>query len=141
MSIRHFEIDGLVSEALDGRVTPLGRDELPPLHCFHRGIVQLPLGSTRMRNTTRPSQPRRSASDGYSGGGLPRLARPDIAALSFTGAAGAGAAGGVGAGGAGVGAGAGGAGGAGFGGAGFGTGLGFGLGFSTGLGAGLGASS
>ena len=105
-----------------------------PLDLVTSTVPARPLGSTLIRSTTVPSQLRRKARDGYSGGGLPRLASPDTAAVSLTGpgaaAGAAGAAGAVGA------AGATGAGGAGFTGCGFCTGLGLttGLGFSMGLG-------
>ncbi|RMO08445.1 hypothetical protein ALQ47_05266 [Pseudomonas cichorii] len=117
-----------------------------PLDWVTSTLPARPLARTLMRRITRPSQLRRNARPGYSGGGLPRLASPETAALSLTGAAGAGGAG-EGVGGAGVlgalgAGGVGGAGGLGFcTGSGFLTGLGFStFGFSTGLGGGLTAS-
>src|SRR5450830_1217496 len=99
----------------------------------------LPLANTCTRNNTVPSQPRRWASDGYSGAGFFRYAA--LAEAGVTGAGDGAAAGAGGAGGAGVGGTGGGSTALGTGlGSGFGTGLGFGL--STGLGgAGLAASS
>src|SRR5471032_63269 len=89
----------------------------------------LPLANTCTLSNTVPSQPRRWASDGYSGAGFFRYAA--FADAGVTGAGDGGAAG------------AGGAGGAGFGGAGgcstgFGTGLGSGFGIGLGLGFGIG---